>query len=440
MSRLLELVRFTLDEAVRAGADCVDVSIASGKALEVEIQESAVISCDRHEGVAVSVRAFVRGGCGVHICHGIEKGDLAHAASAAVSAARAAGADPDFKSLPALSPAGTVPGLYDESLGEVAAGEAARTARAAIERAVAVAGDANVSGALSFVASEGAFANSLGLEAEERATSVSSDIFCVIRRGGKTGSFSDFDVGRRHEDVDLERVGERAARGALRYLGPRAMRGGVMPLVMGPLAANEFLESVARAAMAEPIQRGRSYLRDRMNERVAPAALTLEDDGRFPAGLHSSSRDGEGTPRRPLLIVEKGVFKNQLHNSYTAGKAGAISTGHGGQLGGISPTNLRPRVGTRPARVLTGEIDDGLYIESALFSPNPVTGEFSTTVDWAMKIENGDLAYPVTGIAISGGMLELLADMDGISSDYREEPGTIMPTIRFRKVNVAGTA
>jgi len=440
MDRLLDLAHFALDETRRAGAEFADVSIARGKALDVEIQESAVVSCDRHEGVSVSVRCFVAGGCGVHICHGMERWDISHAAGAAVSAARAAGPDPDFRSLPMPSPAGTVDGLFDESLADVTVEEAARTARAAVERALGVAGDANVSGAASFVASEGVFANGLGIEAEERATSASVEVFCVIRRGDETGSFAEFDIGRRRADVDLERVGDRAARGALRYLGPRRMRGGTMPLVMGPLAANELLESLARAASAEPIQRGRSYLCGRLGERVAPRALTLEDDGRFPAGLHSSSRDGEGTPRRPLMIVERGVFANQLHDSYTAGKAGTASTGHGGQLGGISPTNLRPRVGSRPAAALIGEIDDGLLVESAMLSPNPVTGEISATVDWAMKIENGAAAYPVTGIAISGNVLDLLADLDEVSSDYREEPGTVMPTLRFRKISVAGTA
>jgi len=263
---------------------------------------------------------------------------------------------------------------------------------------------------------------------------------CVGRRDGKTGSYAEFDVGRRREDVDLERVGELAARGALRYLGPRKIPGGRMPLVMGPLTTGGFLESLAHAACADPVQRGRSFLASRVGERVAPGLLTLEDDGRFPCGLHSSSRDGEGSPRRPLLIVERGVVAHVLHNSYTAGKAGVKSTGHGSQLGGTSPTNLRPRLGARPASKIVADVKDGLYIGSSMLSPHPVTGEISATVDWAMKIERGELAFPVTGIAVSGKVLGMLDALEEVSSDCREEPGTIMPTIRFRKVMGAGTA
>ena len=127
-----------------------------------------------------------------------------------------------------------------------------------------------------------------------------------------------------------------------------------------------------------------------------------------------------------------------LHNSYTAGKAGARSTGHGSQLGGIGPTNLRPRVGRRPASALIAEAQDGLYIDSLLLSPNPVTGDISATVDWAMKIEQGELAYPVTGIAISGNVLNLLEDLEEVSSDFREEPGSIMPSLLFGSIQVSG--
>lgn len=436
MEELIAIARFALKEAVRLGAEFADVGVAQGRSLEIEMRESAVVSCDVHEGVVVTVRCFVAGGCGIHVCHGMERADLTHAAAAAVSAARAAGPDPDFRTLPSPAPAGLVDGLWDEELALLDVSGASELARTAIERALSVAGDANVSGALSVVKSEGAFANSLGIEAEEAATSASVELSCVIRRSDQTGSFVEFDLGRRLKDLDIPAVGESAARGALQYMGARKMKAGTMPVVFGPLAASEVVESIAAAAAAEPIQRNRSFLCGKLGRRIAPKILTIEDDGRYPAGMRSSSRDGEGTPRQPLLIVEKGVLVNLLHNSYTAGKAGVRSTGHGTQFGGISPTNLRPRVGTRPAARLIADVDDGLYVDSCQLGPDAVTGDISATVDWAMKIEKGELAYPVTGLAISGNMLELLASLEDISSDYREEPGTVMPTMLFGRMHV----
>jgi PmbA protein len=84
------------------------------------------------------------------------------------------------------------------------------------------------------------------------------------------------------------------------------------------------------------------------------------------------------------------------------------------------------------------DIKEGLYINSGGLSPNSVTGEISATVDFGFKIENGELAYPVQSTVIGVNMLDLLKNIDAISSDYREEPGIVMPTVRAQNVRVAG--
>lgn len=437
MSRLRELAESALEQAKRAGADMADASVSEGSSLVAEIKESTVNSCERRRGQTLIVRSFVAGGCGIHICHGLGKGDVARAAEASVGAARAAGPDPDFKALPSPGPSAQVPDLHDESLASMTVKEAAEHARASISGALSVEPSANISGALSVVTSEGVFVNSLGLAAEERATSASIDLLCLIRRAGSTGSFAEFDVGRTRGVLALEEVGAKAARKALAYLGPRKMGTGRVPIVLGPLAAGSLIESIAQAATADAFQRGRSFLCDKLGTRIAPAILTIEDDGRFPGGMHSSSRDGEGTPRRRVAIVEEGVFVNLLHNSYTAGKAGSRSTGHGSQLGGIAPTNLRPAVGSRPESALVAEVREGLYLESCAFSVDYVSGELSAAADWGMKIGNGELAHPVTGLVLYGNILELLAGLEEISSDFREEPGAILPSMRFAGMDVS---
>ena len=59
-------------------------------------------------------------------------------------------------------------------------------------------------------------------------------------------------------------------------------------------------------------------------------------------------------------------------------------------------------------------------------------------VEFGMLIENGKLAGPVANVSIAGHIFKLLEDIDAISSDYREEPGNILPTIRIRKMHVSG--
>ncbi len=71
-------------------------------------------------------------------------------------------------------------------------------------------------------------------------------------------------------------------------------------------------------------------------------------------------------------------------------------------------------------------------------NPDPVSGDISASVDFGFKIENGKLAYPVVNTMLSGHIFEVLRDIDAVSSDCREEPGNILPTIRISRMQVAG--
>jgi PmbA protein len=177
----------------------------------------------------------------------------------------------------------------------------------------------------------------------------------------------------------------------------------------------------------------------RKGQRIASELLTISDEPLIPRGLGSGRCDGEGFPHKPITIVENGVLLTYLHNSYTANKAKEPNTGHGTR-GGISPTNVIPQLGRATAAEIIADTHQGIYLNSGGVSPNSVTGEISATVDFGFKIENGRLAYPVKSTLLGIHMLKLLQHIDAISSDYREEPGMIMPTIRAQGVQVAGGA
>ncbi|MEN6544725.1 MAG: metallopeptidase TldD-related protein, partial [Armatimonadia bacterium] len=137
------------------------------------------------------------------------------------------------------------------------------------------------------------------------------------------------------------------------------------------------------------------------------------------------------------------VLTTFLHNSYTANKAGVENNAHamrGGYSGGvgIGVSNLQIERGQRTEKELIAEISDGLYISFASLSPDPASGEVSATVDFGFKIVNGELAYPVKTAMVGGHGLTMLSAIDAVSSDYREEPGTIVPSLRIRDMQISG--
>jgi PmbA protein len=274
---------------------------------------------------------------------------------------------------------------------------------------------------------------------ESRGTEIDADIEALVKRGSDTGYFYDFDFGRHVADCRLEAVSASAVTGARRFLGARRIHSGRMTLVLGPLAAYGFLGGIVGAANAESIQRGRSYLCGKVGERIASKHVTIVDNGLLPRGVRSGAHDGEGTRRQPLVVVENGRLVSLLHNSYTAGKACTESTGHGTHSGGISPTNLRPALGPMPAAEIIKEVKEGIYLESGEIRADPASGDISASIDFGFYVKDGQIQYPVESAMMGGNILDLLTRLDAVSSDAREEPGILMPTLRIQDVQIAGT-
>jgi PmbA protein len=171
---------------------------------------------------------------------------------------------------------------------------------------------------------------------------------------------------------------------------------------------------------------------------IASEHVTIVDNGLIPRGARSGAHDGEGTRRRPLTVVDHGRLVSLLHNSYTAGKACTESTGHGTHSGGIGPTNLRPALGERPAAEILREVREGIYLESGELRADPASGDISASIDFGFLIRDGQLVHPVESAMIGGNIFDLLAHLDAVSSDAREEPGALMPTVRIQDVQIAG--
>ncbi len=438
LERCLELARMACRAARRAGADAAESSAGLGRSVEAELEESRLKGTSRHAGHSLSVRAYRRGGRGSFVIHELTAAAARAAGRRAAELACAATSDPHWKRLPGPRRLPEVAGLYDRRLANPRAEMALEFAGALLASAEAEAPGCKLSGSVTVSSSRAAFANSRGIAMSDRATSVTAGCLVVVRQGGRHGSFYDFDMGRRLADVNVPPVGATAARGALRFLGGESLPSGEMPVVLGPLAAAALIESAVAAASAESIQRRRSFLVGKLGKRIASKHLTVVDDGLVPGGIYSSPSDSEGVPHRRMVVIEGGVLRALLHNTYTAAKAGTRSSGHCAG-GGCAPTNLRPELGKLTAAEIIAGVERGLYINSASVAPNPSSGDVSAMVDFGMAIEKGELSHPVANVNVSGHVFELLKGIDAVSSDYRAEPGCILPTVRIRGAHVSGS-
>jgi len=440
MEDLLELAEYGCEIAKKEGAEFVDAVAHRGRNISVGIERNFIKHGNVSTYSGMSIRAFVKGGMGFASISGLKKEEILNLAKKASVLAKNAQPDPDFVALP--SPPESYPvveGLFDEGIQGIDAGKLVEYLRRIIEEARSVNRDVVVNGGTGLHYSETAIVNSAGIHAGMRSSVIHISASATIRMGDEVGTFFDFDNARRLSDFNPAGIGVNATRMAMKFLGARHIRGGIMPVIFGPLSGLNIFRTLCYNANAEDIQRNRSYLLGKKGEQIASEVVTIVDDPLIPGGMNSSPYDGEGFPHTKLTVVERGVLKTWLHNSYTANKGKEKNTGHSTR-GGISPTNVIVVPGRKTERELISEIKDGIYVAMGDISPNRITGDISATIDWGFKIENGEIAYPVKNVMIGMHMLDFLKNIDAVSSDYREEPGAIMPAVRVQNVKIAGGA
>ena len=443
MDDLLDAAQRAVKAAMDAGAEFADAYCSQTREIAVGVENTSLRECEVVRDYGIGVRAFFEGGMGLASAQSLDYDDVVECGQRAAELSRAADADPDFVSLPEPAEPPQVGQLYDDALAGLAVSEVVQWCRQGIEESRAIEPEVRLEGGAGLAIGTSALASSTGIALQRRGTNAGISFQALLIRDGDVGVYFEYDAARRLTDFVPSGVAAKATAEARRYLGGRNVATRRLPIVLGPLAASGLLFSVVGDANAENVQRNRSFLGGKEQQRIASELLTIAECPLVPGGLSSMAYDGEGVPKVRRELIKDGVLTTYLHNSYTANKAGVANTAHasrGGYRGsvGIGTANLQVTPGTRTEAELISELDEGLYVTYGGIQPEGASGDISATVDFGFKIENGELAYPVSTTMIGSDALEMLANIDAVSSDYREEPGIIVPSLRIVGIQVAG--
>jgi PmbA protein len=244
-----------------------------------------------------------------------------------------------------------------------------------------------------------------------------------------------------------EAVGAEAARRTLRRLGARRVPTQRVPIVFAPETARTLLGSVFEAASGDAIWRSASFLAGKLGQTIGAENLTIVDDNAMllPSGVGgfgSSPFDDEGLLSLRTVVVERGILRNYLLNTYTARKLGMKST-HNAARGlagapGIGCGNLYLEPGEVTPEEIIGDVSAGLYVTSLMgFGTNLVTGDYSRGAT-GLWIENGQLTHAVEEVTIAGNLAEMLRNVTAIGNDLVFRGSVASPTIRVDGMTIAG--
>ncbi len=219
----------------------------------------------------------------------------------------------------------------------------------------------------------------------------------------------------------------------------------VASVIIDPRPLEELLRfTLVQAILGENVVRSKSPLAGKLGEKVASEVLTVVEEPHLPEAMASRRGDDEGVATRRKPIVERGVLRTFLWDSYWAGVRGVEPTGNGFRnwdAGSVStrPTNLVVKPGKRSLEDIIGEVKRGYYIVGVqgAHSSNPDTGDFSVAANPAYLIEDGEIKGFAPGVMLGGNIYRLLANIDEVAREPLYGWNLVSPAILFRDVPIA---
>jgi predicted Zn-dependent protease len=184
-------------------------------------------------------------------------------------------------------------------------------------------------------------------------------------------------------------------------------------VILEPAAVLDLVGQIIPDFSATALEDQRSFLTGRMGERIFGENITIHDDVRHPMQA-GEPFDGEGVPRRRLLLVERGVANEVAWSRAAAHRKGVAPTGHGFPLpneGGEMPVNIVIAGGGSSVAAMIASTSRGLlvtrlwYIREVDPYEKRMTG---MTRDGTFLIEDGVVAGGVRNMRFNVGLVDLL--------------------------------
>ena len=452
-SDLQKLAQDVLNRALKAGATDAEAVVYEGDEFGAKVRLGQVETLKESGSRAVGLRVFIGQRTASTSSSDFSRESIERLVDGAITLAKITSEDP-FAGLPEPEEFGKLEGdlkLYFDDVNELPPSERIEIARRAEASAMAYDTRIQNSGGADFdtATSHKILMNSRGFTGEYRRSYCDFSVspIAVDEKGGMQRNYW-YSISRTAKKLESpEAIGQEAARRTLSRLGARQVKTQKAPVVFSPEISRSIIGNIFDAANGDAIYRHATFFADMLGQQVAGANVTVVDDGTMIidgiGGFGTSPFDGEGLPSRRTVLVENGILKNYVMNTYTARKLGMKSTGNAsrGLAGnpGIGAGNFYLEPGTQTPEQIIGDVKSGLYVTETMgFGVNLVTGDYSQGAS-GMWIENGEIAYPVEEITIAGNLKDMYRNIVAIGNDLVFRGANAAPTIRVEGMTIAGS-
>ncbi len=430
-----------VDAACKAGADAADAVVATSQSLNVDVRLGKVEETDRSESDVYSLRVFI-GQRSASVSANLAD-DPERLAERAVAMARVSPENPHAGLAPGdlLATSARQLDLCDHTVPTVS--ELESTALECEETALAHKGITNSGGASASWGMAGmVLATSDGFCSNYLASRFSRSISVVAGTADTMERDYDYDSKTHLEDLrPAAEIGDSAAARTLKRLHPRQVETTSAPVIFDPRVANSLAGHLAGAINGAAIARGTSFLHEKLGKAVFSSKINITDDPHIARGQASRPFDGEGVDTGAMILIDEGVLQSWLLDRASASELGLKTNGRARRGDGtLSPgsTNLALQPGEAMPQELVRQAANGLYVTELIGQGvNLVTGDYSRGAS-GFWIENGELAFPVSGITIAGKLEEMFARLVA-ANDLVYRYRTNAPTLLVEEMTIAGS-
>ena len=274
-----------------------------------------------------------------------------------------------------------------------------------------------------------------------------SEGFC---KGFKTSSFVASSVAVAKDDKSMERdyeytlkchlddiksaeeLGKLAAENTIRKLNPKKIGSEKISIIFDKRIAKGILSTFANAISSSAISRGTSFLKDMIGQKIFSNSVNIFDKPDIIKGLGSKSFDSEGVKTETLKLVEQGILKHYLLDTYNGKKLNLKSNGRSG-----GTSNLYFENGKIALKDLLNSNLKSLYITETIgHGSNIITGDYSVGAT-GFLVENGEFKYPINEITIAGNFRDMFQNIT-LANDLEFQYSTNSPTVMIEGMVVAG--
>ncbi|MBT9161779.1 MAG: Metalloprotease TldD [Dehalococcoidia bacterium] len=251
-------------------------------------------------------------------------------------------------------------------------------------------------------------------------------------------------------DIVPQALADEAIGKCLRSTTPISLEPGEYTVILEPYAVGTlvaFLGYIGLGALA--VQEGRSFMCGKLGQKIVGENITIWDDGLNPQGMPIPF-DFEGVPKQKVVLIENGIAKGVVFDSYTAGKEGTKSTGHGlpaPNTYGPMPLHLFMRGGDSSLEKMIASTRRGIYVTR--FHYTNVVEPVSTTItgltrDGTFLIEDGKFKGAVKNFRFTNSILRAFSEVSLISRETRIVEGFFggsrVPGLKIDNFTFSGTA